>query len=247
MSQIIGMSKEVLLDFVVKNPLMDRLLSDEEVFYIAKALGAYWGYDYEAAKHGKVGLHALLKSGLHSDGFFISAILLENPFVRLLFANQLVMKLNEIGVPLPDWIIGVPKGATKLGNDVAKILNRRSAVIKKDEEGRIVLESDMGYETGLGIEDFTTRGTGFTEAVLSIRAKSPNAKLLPYEGVILNRGGLSEIRVAGMDRPFKIVAVADHRVADWTAEECPLCKMGSEPIKPKSPLSNWDILINSQL
>ena len=37
---------------------------------MAAMLGAFWSYDYEALKAGKPGMHALLKSGLHSEGLF---------------------------------------------------------------------------------------------------------------------------------------------------------------------------------
>ena len=124
MLKIIGMPKDALLGLCpdsLKRPGSIQLLTEEEVVYIAETLGAFWKYDYEAAKCGKVGLHAELKSLLHSDGFFISRILLEQPNIRTIMADQQVMRFNQLGIPRPDWVAGIPDGATELGKDLARI------------------------------------------------------------------------------------------------------------------------------
>jgi len=229
MSGVIGVTKEELIALDPRS--VNRQLSKEEIIYIATTLGAYWQYDYEAVKQGRPGMHAILKSELHSDGFFISRILLEFPNIRCIIANQLVLKFNQLEIPKPDWIAGIPDGATKLGKDVAEIMGVKKAEMKKEDD-RIVLVSSLGAgDSLLLVEDFCTRGTGFTEAISAILSKQPEVKILPYELVILNRGGLKEIVIEGVDS-FKIVPAAEHRVNDWKPEECPLCKMGSTPIKP---------------
>lgn len=243
MFEIIGMTKEELIALDPQS--IDWPLSKEEIIYIAETFWAYWRYDYEAAKQGRVGMHAILKSELHSDGFFISRILLEHPNIRRIFANQLVLRFNKLKAPKPDWVAGIPDGATKLGEDVAEIMGVKNAEMKK-ENGRIVLVSSIGAgESLLGIEDFCTRGTGFKEAVLDILSKQPEVKILPYESVILNRGGLKEIVIEGVGS-FKVVPAVEHWVNDWKPEECPLCKMGSEPIKPKATDENWRLITTSQ-
>lgn len=244
--KIVGMTKEELIALDPQS--VDWSLSDEETFYIAKTLGAYWGYNYEVAKKGRSGLHAILKSGLHSDGFFVSAILLEHPNIRWLFANQMVLKFKELGIPKPDWIAGIPKGATELGKDVARIMGVKNAKMIKGDDGRIVLESSIAPdETLLGVEDFSTRGTGFREAVLNILSKQPKVKFLPYYEVILNRGGLTEVEVEGIAKPFRIVSVAVKRINDWSPPECPPCNdFNSKPIKPKATDENWRLITTSQ-
>ncbi len=238
------MTKEELIALDPQS--VDWLLSKEEIIYIAETFGAYWRYNYEAAKQGRVGIHAILKSELHSDGFFVSRILLDAPNIRWIFANQLVLRFNRLGIPKPDWVVGIPDGATKLGEDVAKIMGGKNAEMKK-EDGRIVLVSLIGAgESLLGIEDFCTRGTGFKEAVLDILSKQPEVKFLPYESVILNRGGLKEIVIEGIGS-FEVVPAVEHRVNDWEPKECPLCKMGSKPIKPKATDENWRLITTSQL
>jgi orotate phosphoribosyltransferase len=222
-----------------------RLLTEEEIVYIATTLGAFWAYNYEALREGKPGFHAELKSGLHSDGFFYSKILLESWNMGVIMADQIALRFKQLAIAEPDWVAGIPKGATKLGEDVAQIMGVKNAEMQKETE-RIELVSFIGPgESLLLVEDFCTRGTGFTEAVQDILSKQPQVKILPYELVILNRGGLKEIVIEGVGS-FQVVAVVEHRVNDWEPEECPLCKMGSKPIKPKATDENWRLITTSQ-
>ena len=243
MFRVIGMTKEEL---VALNPQsIDWQLSAEEIVYMAKTLGAYWKYNYGASRMGKVGLHAELKSLLHSDGFFVSAILLEPDNIRTIIANQLALRFNQLGIPKPDWVAGIPKGATKLCEDVAQIMSVKNAKMKKETE-RIELVSSIGPgESLLLVDDFCTRGTGFKEAVADIKSKQPQVKFLPLELVVLNRGGLKEIAIEGVGG-FQVVAAVEHRVNDWKPEDCPLCKMGSKPIKSKAMDENWRLITTSQ-
>ena len=56
------------------------------------------------------------------------------------------------------------------------------------------------------------------------------ARVLQYLLVLVNRSGLAE--VGGK----KIVALINRPMPMWMPEECPLCKAGSEAIRPKD---NW--------
>ena len=248
MLKIVGMDKDQLLGLhpdSLMRPGNIQLLSEEEVIYIAETLGTFWAYDYEAAKKGKVGMHAILKSEWHSDGFFISRILLELLNIRTIMADQQVLRFNQLGIPKPNWVAGIPDGASQLGQEVAKIMDVKNAEMRK-EDGRIVMVSTIAPdETLLLDEDFCTKGTGFKEAVADILSRQPKVKILPLELVIINRGGLTAIAIEGVGE-FQVVAVANHRVNDWPPPECPLCKMGSKPIKPKATDENWRLITTSQ-
>lgn len=239
---ILEMGKEELLSLKVED--INRPLTAEEVEHMAVVLGAFWQYDYEAAKQGRVGMHALLKSERHSDGFFVSRILLALANIRWIIAQQIVTKLCNAGVLRPDIVAGIPDGATKLGEDVAEILGAKNAEMVK-VDGRIALATGIIGRRILLVEDFCTRGTGFTEAAKVIKAQ-PGVYLLPFNPVIINRGGLKEIIIEGIGK-FDVLPVVERRVQDWTAEECPLCQMGSKPIKPKATDENWLAITTSQL
>lgn len=223
-------------------------LSGEELVHIAKQLGAFWSYDYSVADK-KPGLHALLKSELHSDGFFVSKILLAHDNILQIMAHQIELQISKANIMNPDWIVGVPDGATKLGEAVGNLLTgTKIAEMEKNEEGNIVFKSKIpDGDSLLFIEDFFTRGTGFGEAVVNTLITNPGIIIKPYAVGILNRGGLRAIHVP-LVSDFKIIVVANHRIQDWEKEECELClKYGSKPIKPKATDENWQLITNSQL
>jgi len=241
------MTRDELLDLRPED--VRGRLNAAEVVHIANTLGAFWHYDYEASKQGKVGLHALLKSGRHSDGFFVSKILLESSNIREIMAKQMVMRLSEVLLCDVDYVIGIPDGATSLGESVAKILGTKVATMEK-KDGRLVLVTEIEQQsTVLFVEDFCTRGTGFRKAVLEVLSKEPTASILPFDTVILNRGGM--VRVVVSDTlSCRVLPVVEKRVKDWaadTVDPCPLCVLGSTPIKPKATDENWRSITTSQL
>lgn len=244
MNDILRMGKEEIL--ALDPAAVSRLLTADEVVGMATVLGAFWKYDYEAAELGRVGMHALLKSGRHSDGFFVSKILLGPENIRCILSQQLVMRLRDTNVPTPNYVAGVPDGATVLGTTVAEMLGAREARMEK-VDGRILLTTDIPEgATMLLVEDVCTRGTGFAEAVLQVRSRQPSVKLLPYDPVILNRGGLQEIALEGIGT-FRVLPVVERRIQDWDPTDyCPLCARGSTAIKPKATDENWLLLTTSQ-
>jgi len=224
---------------------VNRLLTAEEIVHIAKALGAFWSYDHEALKGGKPGLHALLKSGLHSDGFFVSRILLSAENIRKIISEQMAMRIFELKEDvLPDYVAGVPNGANELGLELAELLGAEHARMEK-VGGKIKLVSHINPgDSILLVEDFCTRGTGFAEAVSAVKETCPEADIFKYDPVIINRGGLKVVSTEFGD--FKILSVVDVRIQDWDPDSCELCRAGSVAIKPKESDQNWHELIESQ-
>lgn len=245
MLNILRMSAEDLLQ--IKPSDVVRVLTAEEILHIFAQLGGFWSYDREAAKQGHSGLHALLKSGRHSDGFVNSRVVLPNDNICRVMARQLVYHWRRQKLPKPDWVIGIPDGATRLGEHVGKMLGVKIAKMEK-VDGKIQLVTEIGSgEKILLVEDFCTRATGFKEAVASIKASQPNVEFAPVELVIINRGGLEVVEVDDVGE-FAIVAAATHRISDWEAGECPLCNdFGSEAIKPKVDEESWKRLVTSQI
>lgn len=240
---LLNMDKDELLNLNPNN--VDRELLPDEIFHIFKALNALWLYDYEAAKEGKVGLHAKLKSGNCSDGFLNSKIVLQHDNLRKILAQQMVMKFNGMNWSKPTHIAGIPDGATKLGEDVADIMGvKRAEMVKENGKIKMVTQLQHG-ETILFVEDFCTKATGFKEAVMCI--KDSNI-IMPFELVVVNRGGLKYVNMhISVHGNYKIVSLAEHRINDWKPSECPLCKTDSKRIKPKEPEENWQLITTSQL
>lgn len=243
------MSKDDLIQLEPKD--VTKSLTSEEVLHIFSAFGGFWQYDYKAAEAGRVGRHAKLKSGRCSDGFLYSKTVLSYPHLCAIMAQQMAqmvrMKLRGDGwkVRRPKYVAGIPDGATELGRNFADIVGSEVAEMRK-EDGRIQLVSFLqNGDTLLLLEDFCTRGNGLLEAVTNVLKINSAIKFIPFEPVIVNRGGLQEIKYSD-NICFTILPVVIHRIQDWDQSQCPLCKMGSIPIHPKNPGSNWEILVNSQ-
>lgn len=245
--EILKMTKD---DLLALNPydFALRPLSTGGVIHIAEALGAFWRYDYQAAEAGRSGKHAILKSGLHSDGFLISKILLEPENIRLIMALQLGLRFGQRATELPNYLVGIPDGATELAKDLGQLLDIRVAEMNKSD-GRITVTTRFyAGDKLLIIEDFCTKGTGFKETVLEIKGKYPEVKISPYELVIVNRGGLKEIVVEGIGA-FTIISIADYQIKEWDPdpEKCELCRdYGSVAIKPKVSEESWLDITTSQ-
>ncbi len=245
-TQIFSMTKEQLIGLDPKD--VRFFIPDEGIVHIAKGLDAYWQYDLEKAKAGKPGYHAILKSKNHSDGFFVSRIMLQYPNILEIIAFQLVYRYRYFKCPQPEWVAGIPDGASKLGEKVAEFMGVRLAEMEK-VDGKISMVTNIPpFSTLLFVEDFCTKGTGFKEAVTDTKKQNPTIIFLPYELVILNRGRMNSILVDGIG-PFSIIPSAYYPVDDWdpnSKEGCPLCNMGSIPIKPKETEENWATITSSQ-
>ena len=245
MIKILGMARKDIINNL--NPYrITRILSSEEIMYIAEILGAFWQYDYHAAYYEKKwGYHAELKSGKHSDAFFDSKLILQYPNIKKLIAYQMAMRIKRLKWGIPNFIGGVPDGATELAREIAGIMGAEFAELEK-RDGRIVLVSSLRHASLLLVEDVCSAGTGFREAVLNIRTREPSVRILPVEPVILNRGGQRKIYVEGEWEGFKIVALAIRPVREWDAKQCLLCEKGSRVIKPKETEDSWRLITTSQ-
>jgi orotate phosphoribosyltransferase len=242
---ILKLKKEELLKLEPEK--MKFWLGKREIFHILRELGGLWLYDYEAAQRGKVGYHAQLKSGRCSDGFLNFKEILKYPNLRKILANQLVFLFQSLGLPKPHYLAGIPNSAKELGKEMAEMLGVKAAEIIKDEKGRMQLITPIfSQESLLLIDDVCTRGTGFQEAIETIKRKNKKIVVLPYNFVIFNRGrsDFLYIKKRGI---YQIVALVKHQINDWEPTDCPLCKIGSKRIKPKISQENWQKLINSQL
>jgi len=245
MINILEMDREEIL--AIRPEAITRFLNLAEVAHIFKTLGAFWQYDYEAAGRGRVVPHAELKSGRHSDGFFASKIILEPENVRRIIAQQMVWRIKNEKMPKPDYVVGIPNGATILGKEIADLLGTPAAKMRKNAEGFFVFETKLPRReiVVLLVEDVCTEGTAFKQAVLEIKRSVYSVKILPWNPVIINRGRLKEVFVNGVGA-FKILPVAEIKMTDWKAGECILCESGSKAIKPKETDEAWSLITASQ-
>ncbi len=195
--------------------------------------------------------HALLTSGKHSDGFFNSELVLENPVLidwacKDLFEKFCAVRDDRTAAPFVDRIVGPAMGAITLAHHMALVFSQNRAnttpclrsYVEKDEtaEGKIMAfkrTSIKPSDLAVVFEDvFTTGGSiGLTIDAI-IRA---DARVYDKVLVLVNRSGQDTYQGR------QIVSLIHREMKTWDSEECPLCKRGSEAIRPKA-LDNWQRL-----
>lgn len=192
--------------------------------------------------------HALLTSGNHSNGFFNSRLIIEDSDLLFEAAADLLELAfdqdSELGKKI-QYVVGPQTGATKLAELVCYKTNRinrnedcnwTSPKINKKDQIKTVVLSDseiklLPKKQILLCEDVIT--TGGSIEITETALLNVDAEILPFILALVNRSGLKEI--GGK----KIIALVDHHMPIWTPEECPLCKVKSESIRPKD---NWEVL-----
>ncbi len=203
---------------------------------------AYWIHDGNPKRP-----HVQLSSELHSDGFFNSRLVTKDVKLLRHASFDLLTLFTEHG-GRPDSIKGVvgpQKGATKLAESL------RNAIVEVTRDPEVFWVSPAKHESGgcktmvfmdeelaqfrgssiMLCEDVLT--TGGSVYLTSTAVYEAGGITLPYILVLVNRSGFTHIKGK------KVIALIDQHMPTWTPDECPLCKQGSEAVRPKD---NWDRL-----
>jgi len=197
--------------------------------------GALWIHDGNAKRP-----HALLTSGKHSSGFFNSELVMEDSFLLSEACSDLVSLIADTGTLLGhiNRVVGPAMGAITLADGLARHLSSRRArqyaclraYVEKEETPagvRMVFKRTTikpGENILLCEDVITTAGSVNLAAQAVIEAKG---NVWSFVSVLVNRSGLVEADGR------KIIALIDRPMPMWSPDECPLCKQGSEAIKPK--------------
>ena len=192
--------------------------------------GAIWIHDGKPARP-----HALLTSGMHSDGFVNCTRITQEPELlqRILEDNDgLKPKLPTEKV---DWVIGSALGAVTFAYAVAAALNVKAGFTEKEGEAMKLSRFEVVPEQAvLVVEDTISTGGSTLKTLDGILAAGVDARrILPYILCLVNRSGMSTL--AG--REIRSLLAPDIQI--WKPEACPLCKAGSKAVRPKS---HWNEL-----
>jgi orotate phosphoribosyltransferase len=187
--------------------------------------------------------HALFTSGLHSDSAFNGEMVMEDAALLHEASADLLHILIEQGLDIEkvDRVVGPAMGAITLAHDVARqIAQKRNrpclrAYAEKESDRQnspMIFKRTMlqPNEKILVVEDTLTTGGSVQRMINAITAT--HAETLPFVAVLVNRSILKEVDGR------KVIALIDYPLQAWTAEECPLCKNGSEVVRPKGK-ENW--------
>lgn len=222
-----------------------------------KEKGAWWTHDGNPKRP-----HALLRSGKHSNGFCNSELVIQDPVLLDDACIDLAALYREEAYEIipffPEFtlctsrgvnrVVGPAHGAIELSHDLARHISRKqhfpclNSYTEKQKCGPFGTDTKMVFnrrsvmpdERVLLTEDVLTTG-GSVELAVDAVVRAGGI-VLPWVVVLVNRSGLTEVNGR------KIIALIDYHMQDWLPDECPLCEMGSEAIRPKESVENWALL-----
>jgi orotate phosphoribosyltransferase len=168
--------------------------------------------------------HFLLSSGLHSEQYLQSALVLQQPEI----ATQLCAALAEFfkGSQI-ELVIAPALGGVFVSHETARALGVR-ALFAERVGGELTLRRGFRIKSGervLVVEDVITTGKSTKETVRLVQ--QAGGVVIAAASLIDRSGGTADVGV-----PYK--ALVTLNVPTYTAETCPMCKNGGTPVKPGS-------------
>jgi orotate phosphoribosyltransferase len=168
--------------------------------------------------------HFLLSSGLHSDRYLQSALVLQEPDIatRLCAALAASFKDEQIQV-----VIAPALGGVFVSHETARALGVR-ALFAERVDGELMLRRGFTIKQGervLVVEDVITTGKSTRETIDVVR--KAGGIVVAAASLVDRSGGNAELGV-----PYRSLVTLD--VPTYNADTCPMCKAGSTPVKPGS-------------
>ena len=183
--------------------------------------------------------HFKLSSGNHSAFYLQSAKVLEDPKTAKLLAEALAKEIQKSGIEI-DTVCAPALGGLIAGFALATALDKRS-IFAERVNGEMTIRRGFEIKKGekvLICEDIITTGGSALEAAKVVEAMG--GEVVAF-AALANRGFCQRV---GSDLEQKpncklpknkpLFALADFTFEMYDPNECPMCKAGSEAIKPGS-------------
>jgi orotate phosphoribosyltransferase len=168
--------------------------------------------------------HFRLTSGLHSDIYLQSALVLQHPEDAGALGEALAAAFRDDRV---QTVLAPAIGGILVAHEVARALGVR-ALFTERENGAMRLRRGFTLSPGercLVVEDVITTGGSTREVVQCVEE---------HGGVAVGVGSLIDRSGGTAAFPVKRVALATVSAATYPPESCPLCRAGSVAVKPGS-------------
>jgi orotate phosphoribosyltransferase len=168
--------------------------------------------------------HFKLTSGLHSDIYLQSALVLQYPAHAAALGGALARTFTADAATV---VVAPAIGGIVVAHEVARALGAR-ALFSERENGVMRLRRGFALARGercVVVEDVITTGGSTREVVQCVTE---------HGGVVVGVGSLIDRSGGAAAFDVKRAALATITAATYKPEECPLCKSGSEAIKPGS-------------
>ena len=168
--------------------------------------------------------HFILTSGLHSASYFQCAKVLQYPRHAETLCKEIAERFKKERV---DVVLSPAVGGIVLGQEIARLMKVRAIFAERVEEEMTLRR---GFEIAEGervllAEDVTTTG-GSVKKVMET-AKEFGADIVAVSAVVDRSSGRAEF-----DVPYFSLFQMD--IQNYNPENCPMCKAGSQPVKPGS-------------
>jgi orotate phosphoribosyltransferase len=170
--------------------------------------------------------HFKLSSGLHSDTYFQSALILQHPKKAEFLAQELAEKLKENNIEV-DVVVSPAMGGVIIGHEMGRALGVR-AIFTERVDGKVLLRRGFSLkenEKVLVVEDVITTGLSTREVIESI--KPSGCKVVAVVSLVDRSAGKIDFGVPK-------ISLLSLEVKSYKEEDCPTCKEGSVAIKPGS-------------
>ncbi len=168
--------------------------------------------------------HFLLSSGLHSDRYLQSALVLQQPDIATKLCAALADHFKDQKIEV---VIAPALGGVFVSHETARALGVR-ALFAERVKGELTLRRGFTISPGervLVVEDVITTGKSTRETIEVV--KKAGGSVIAAASLVDRSGGKAELGV-----PYKSLVTLD--VPAYAAETCPLCRAGSALVKPGS-------------
>ncbi|MDR1434458.1 orotate phosphoribosyltransferase [Candidatus Endomicrobiellum devescovinae] len=170
--------------------------------------------------------HFKLSSGLHSDTYFQSALILQHPKEAERLGEDLAKKIKENNIKV-DVVVSPAIGGIVIGQEMGRALSVR-AIFTERVDGKVLLRrgfSVSSNEKVLVVEDVITTGLSTREVIETLKANS--VQVVAVVSLVDRSAGKVDFGVP----KFSLLSL---EVKSYKEEDCPMCKEGSIAVKPGS-------------
>lgn len=168
--------------------------------------------------------HFLLSSGLHSNRFLQSALVMQYPVIAEQVVKELANKMYDVHFTT---VVSPAIGGIRFGYEFARQLKKRSLFTER-VDGQMTLRRGFVLEKGEKVviaEDVVTTGKSTRECMDAVIAAGGDVVAVTC---LVDRSNGK----ATFDYPFYPLVTLD--VQTFDPAECPLCKQGTPAVKPGS-------------
>lgn len=165
--------------------------------------------------------HFRLSSGLHSNGYLQSALVLQHPAHAAALGEALAALLRRYA---PSVVLSPALGGLIIGHEVARALGVR-AIFAERENGVLTLRRGFSLaatDRVAIIEDVVTTGKSTRETMAVVAGGAE----VVCAGALVDRSG------GTVDLVVPLHTLATVALATHTPETCPLCAAGMPAVKP---------------